>query len=169
MQLIQLINNSNAIYKLYKDHTIEDRELHKIFNLNNNKDKEPAINIYYGGENIRLNISNDGVFTIHIIYNMDRGENITVINKIKFEIIEYLKDYFKIDAEDFKVRDINSRITYSINYIDTSLIKKIGLYANIFQDFEKNSKDDKKNAKEVKKMLDITYTNGLMILMLIII
>lgn len=145
MQLIQLINNNNAVYKLYKKHTIDDKELNRIFNLNNNKDKEAVINIYYKGENIKLNITKDGIFTIHIIYNMDRGENITVINKIKFEIIEYLKKYFKIDVDDFKVKDINSRITYSINYIDSTLIKKIGLYANIFQDFEKNGKDIKKN------------------------
>ena len=151
MQLIQLINNNNAIYKLYKYHTIEDKELNKIFNLNNNKEKESAINIYYGGENIKLNISNDGVFTIHIVYNMDKGENITVINKIKYQIIEYLNNYLKIDVDDFKVQDINSRITYSINYIDTSLIKKIGLYSNIFQDFEKNTKEDKKNVKDVRK------------------
>jgi hypothetical protein len=145
IQLIQLINNNNAIYKLYKYHTIDAKELNKIFNLNNNKDKEQAINIYYNGENIRLNISNDGLFTIRIIYNMDRGENIKVIHEIKNEIIKYLKDYFKIDEGDFKVCDINSRITYSINYIDSTLIKKIGLYANIFQDFEKNSKEVKAN------------------------
>jgi hypothetical protein len=142
MQLIQLINNNNAVYKINKNHTIEDRELSKIFNLDK---KDEGINIYYKNEKIKLNISKDGVFTIYIKPHMDKGENISVINKIKNEIVEYLKSYFKINTEDFKINNINSRITYSIDYADISLIKKIGTYANIFQDYEKIKDNNKKN------------------------
>ena len=142
MQIIQLINNNNAVYKIYKNHTMEDKELTKIFNLDK---KEEGINIYYKNEKIKLNISKDGIFTIYIKPHMDKGENISVINKIKNEIVEYLKNYFKINTDDFKINDINSRITYSVDYADISLIKKIGMFANIFQDYEKNKDNNKKN------------------------
>jgi hypothetical protein len=144
MQLIQLINNNNAIYKLYKSHTIEEAKLSGIFKLNN-KDTEPSINIYYKNEDIKLNITKEGIFTIDIKYHMNKGENILVINNVKKVIINYISDYFNVREDDFKVTNINSRITYSVDYIDTSLLNKLGTYANIFQDYEKY---DKKNSHE---------------------
>lgn len=143
MQLIQLINNNNAIYKLYKNHKIDDKDLSKIFNLIN-KDNDLSINIYYKNENIKLTINNNGEFTISINYHMDKGVSISIINNIKLDIIEYLKEYFHVNIDDFKATNINSRITYSVDYINTSFIKKIGLIANIYQDYEKNSKDNEK-------------------------
>ena len=144
IQLIQLINNNNAIYKLYKSHTIDEAKLTGIFKLNN-RDTDPSINIYYKNEDVILNISKEGIFTIDIKYHMNKGENISVINNVKKDIINYISDYFNVRDDDFKVTNINSRITYSVDYIDTSLLNKLGTYANIFQDYEKY---DKKNSHE---------------------
>lgn len=144
IQLIQFINNNNAIYKLYKSHIIEEAKLAGIFKLNN-KDTFPSINIYYKNEDIVLNISKEGIFTIDIKYHMNKGKNISVIHNVKKDIINYISNYVNVKDDDFKVNNINSRITYSVDYIDTSLLKKLGTYANIFQDYEKY---DKKNSHE---------------------
>ncbi len=145
IQLIQFANNNNAIYKLYKHHTLEKKYLDYKFKLNAAKKESKdisVINLYYKNKNIKLSIFKDGIFKLAFKYDIDNGENKSNIIHIKDDIIRYLKK-FNIKAV-FKEIDINLRINYSIDILEyNKLIKKIGTYAKIFEDFVLNNKKSK--------------------------
>ena len=145
IQLIQFANNNNAIYKLYKHHTLEKKYLDYKFKLNAAKKESKdisVINLYYKNKNIKLSIFKDGIFKLAFKYDIDNGENKSNIIHIKDDIVRYLKK-FNINAV-FKEIDINLRINYSIDILEyNKLIKKIGTYAKIFEDFVLNKKKSK--------------------------
>ena len=91
---------------------------------------------------------------------MNKGKNISVIHNVKKDIINYISNYVNVKDDDFKVNNINSRITYSVDYIDTSLLKKLGTYANIFQDMKNMIRKI-----VMKKIMDIIYIKEMTILM----
>jgi hypothetical protein len=142
IQLIQFINNNNAIYKLYKNHTYEKKDLDYKFRLNSNKKDNKdisLINLYYKNKNAKLSIYKDGIFKLILKYDIDNGENKANILHIKDSIVKYLNK-FNIFAK-FKEIDVNARINYSIDNLEyQKLIKKIGTYTNIFEDFILNKK-----------------------------
>ena len=145
IQLIQFANNNNALYKLYKHHTLDKKYLDYKFKLNVAKKETKnisVINLYYKNKNIKLSIFKEGIFRLTFKYDIDNGENKSNIIHIKDDIIRYLKK-FNIYA-DFKEIDINIRINYSIDNLEyNKLIKKIGTYAKIFEDFVLNKKKSK--------------------------
>ena len=145
IQLIQFANNNNAVYKLYKHHTLEKKYLDYKFKLNAAKKESKdisVINLYYKNKNIKLSIFKDGVFKLAFKYDIDNGENKSNLIHIKDDIVRYLKK-FNINAV-FKEIDINLRINYSIDNLEyQKLIKKVGTYAKIFEDFVLNKKKSK--------------------------
>ena len=142
IQLIQFVNNNNAIYKLYKNHTFDKKDLDYKFRLNSNKKDSKdisLINLYYKNKNTKLSIYKDGVFKLIFKYDIDNGSNKANILLIKDAVSKYLSK-FNINAE-FNETDINLRINYSIDSLEyQKLIKKIGTYTNIFEDFILNKK-----------------------------
>lgn len=145
IQLIQFANNDNAIYKLYKHHTLEKKYLDYKFKLNASKKESKdisVINLYYKNRNIKLSIFKEGIFKLAFKYDIDNGENKSNIIHIKDDIVRYLKK-FNINAV-FKEIDINLRINYSIDILEyQKLIKKVGTYTKIFEDFVLNKKKSK--------------------------
>ena len=145
IQLIQFANNNNAVYKLYKHHTLEKKYLDYKFKLNAAKKESKdisVINLYYKNKNIKLSIFKDGVFKLAFKYDIDNGENKSNLIHIKDDIVRYLKK-FNINAV-FKEIDISLRINYSIDNLEyQKLIKKVGTYAKIFEDFVLNKKKSK--------------------------
>ena len=142
IQLIQFVNNNNAIYKLYKYHTFDKKDLDYKFRLNSNKKESKdisLINLYYKNKNTKLSISKDGIFKLIFKYDIDNGTNKANILLIKDDIVKYLSK-FNIHSQ-FKEIDINLRVNYSIDNLEyQKLIKKIGTYTNIFEDFIINKK-----------------------------
>ncbi len=145
IQLIQYANNNNALYKLYKHHTLDKKYLDYKFKLNAAKKESrdiSVINLYYKNRNIKLSIFKEGVFKLAFKYDIDNGENKSNIIHIKDDIVRYLKK-FNINAV-FKEIDINLRINYSIDNLEyQKLIKKVGTYTKIFEDFVLNKKKSK--------------------------
>jgi len=145
IQLIQFANNNNAIYKLYKYHTFDKKYLDYRFKSSSTKKEGKdisVINLYYKNKNIKLSIFKDGVFKLAFKYDVDNGENKSNILHIKDDIVKYLKK-FNINIF-FKEIDINLRINYSIDNLEyQKLIKKIGTYTKIFEDFVLNKKKSK--------------------------
>jgi len=145
IQLIQFVNNNNAIYKLYKHHTLEKKYLDYKFKLNAAKKESKdisVINLYYKNRNIKLSIFKEGIFKLAFKYDIDNGENKSNIIHIKDDIARYLKK-FNINAV-FKDIDISLRINYSIDNLEyQKLIKKVGTYTKIFEDFVLNKKKSK--------------------------
>ena len=145
IQLIQFANNNNAIYKLYKYHTFDKKYLDYRFKSSSTKKEGKdisVINLYYKNKNIKLSIFKDGIFKLAFKYDIDNGENKSNILHIKDDIVRYLKK-FNINIF-FKEIDINLRINYSIDNLEyQKLIKKIGTYTNIFEDFVLNKKKSK--------------------------
>lgn len=145
IQLIQFANNNNAIYKLYKYHTLEKKYLDYKFKLNATKKENKnisVINLYYKNKNVKLSIFKEGIFKLAFKYDIDNGENKNNIIHIRDYFVRYLKK-FNINAV-FKEIDISLRINYSIDNLEyNKLIKKIGTYTKIFEDFVLNKKKSK--------------------------
>ena len=154
MQIMQLINNNNAIYKLFKEHTFSnEKELAFIFNLLNVKDE--LLNIYYKGKTSKLSISNTNAI-INFKYPIDNGNKWANIISDKKDFIEYIKKYIDIKT-DFKEKDINLRVKFMVDNIDyPTLIKKIGTYSNIFEAIIfKNEKKRNSGYYSYKRVNDI--------------
>ena len=80
-----------------------------------------------------------GIFKLIFKYDIDNGTNKANILLIKDDIVKYLSK-FNIHSQ-FKEIDINLRVNYSIDNLEyQKLIKKIGTYTNIFEDFIINKK-----------------------------
>jgi len=165
MQLIQLIDdNYKVIYKLFKYHTFEnEKELSMIFNLNNIKDYG-CLNIYYYGKNAKMSIFKDGRVVIYFKYSIDNGKIWNKIINDKNDFIIYIKESLNINLE-FKEIDINTRINYIIDNTEySSLIKNIGIYANVFDAiiFKKEKKKNsgyyayKRTSDFINSVFDIT-------------
>jgi len=154
MQIMQLINNNNAIYKLFKEHTFtNEKELAFIFNLLNTKDE--LLNIYYKGKTSKISISNTNAI-INFKYPIDNGNKWANIISDKKDFIEYIKKYIDIKT-DFKEKDINLRVKFMVDNIEyPTLIKKLGTYSNIFEAIIfKNEKKRNSGYYSYKRVNDI--------------
>lgn len=131
MQIIQLINNNNAIYKLFKEHTYNnEKDLSFIFNIINVKDE--LLNIFYKGKTSKISISENNAI-INFKYPIDNGNKIDSIIKDKKDFTDYISKYITLKT-DFIETDINIRLKFMIDNIEfPTLIKKIGTYSNIFE------------------------------------
>lgn len=131
MQIIQLVNNKNAIYKLFKEHTYtNEKELSFIFNIINQK--EELLNIFYKGKTSKISISENDVI-INFKYPIDNGNKIEQIIKDKKELTDYIEKYITTKTE-FIENNINLRVKFMVDNIEfPTLIKKIGTYSNIFE------------------------------------
>jgi len=114
IQLVQYINNNfnKAYYKLYKNHTLNRKELSRIFKLHN--DDRESINIYYT-KNIVITIFASGIVNLVFNSQIDNGMSIKKILKIKDELSAYINNILnvlKINIE-FKENNINARIKYN--------------------------------------------------------
>ena len=126
MQIIQLVNNNNAIYKMFKEHTYKnEKELSSIFNITNQK--EELLNIFYKGNTSKISINeNDAI--INFKYPIDNGNKIEQIIKDKKELTDYIGKYITTKT-DFIENDINIRVKFMVDNIDfPTLIKKIGTF-----------------------------------------
>jgi len=138
--IIQLINNNNAIYKLFKEHNfINEKDLSYIFNIVNNKGEQ--LNVYYKNKNSKLNIVNNEII-INFKYHIDNGNKWDKLIADKEEIVKYINNYLGYSINPIE-KDINLRIKITIDNIEyPTLIKKIGTYSNIFEAI--TFKNDKK-------------------------
>ena len=154
MQIIQLVNNNNAIYKLFKEHTYtNEKELSFIFNITNQK--EELLNIFYKGKTSKISISeNDAI--INFKYPIDNGNKIEQIIKDKKELTDYIGKYITTKT-DFIENDINLRVKFMVDNIEfPTLIKKIGTFSNIFEAIIfKNEKKKNSGYYAYKRVNDI--------------
>lgn len=141
--IMQLINNNNAIYKLFKEHNfINERDLAYIFNIVNSKGEQ--LNIYYRNKNSKLTIISNEII-INFKYHIDNGNKWDKIIADKQEIVKYINDSMGYSINPIE-KDINLRIKITIDNIEyPTLIKKIGTFSNIFEAITFKS-DKKKNS-----------------------
>ena len=129
MQIIQLVNNNNAIYKLFKEHSYtNEKELSFIFNIINQK--EELLNIFYKGKTSKISISESDAI-INFKYPIDNGNKIEQIIKDKKELTDYIGKYITTKT-DFIENDINLRVKFMVDNIEfPTLIKNRHIFKYI--------------------------------------
>lgn len=152
IQLIQWINdNSNVLYKLYKNHKINEKNLKNIFDLEKNTNIN-CINIYSISStgNCKITIDSRGNILISYILPLRSYINWNDLSNNKAIIVKYLTNNLK---QSIKPTEIYLKLNVYFNIDNSSfndLSKKIGEYIDIFH-------VNKLNVEKNKNFINCTY------------
>lgn len=152
IQIIQWINdNNNVLYKLYKDHKLNEKVLKNIFDLEKNTSIN-CINIYSitSNGNCKITIDSKGNILISYILPLRSYVNWNDLSKNKTIIIKYLKNNLK---QSIKPSEIYLKLNVYYNADNSSFVdlsKKIGEYIDIFH-------VNKLNVEKNKNYINCTY------------
>ena len=152
IQIIQWINdNNNVLYKLYKKHTIKEKTLKNIFDLEKNTNIN-CINIFSLSSNgiCKITIDNNGNILVSYILPLRRYVNWNDLSNNKLLIVKYLSNVLK---QKIKLGEIYLKLNIYYNIDNSSfndLSKKIGEYIDVFH-------VNKLNIEKNKNIINCTY------------
>jgi hypothetical protein len=152
IQIIQWINdNNNVLYKLYKNHRLDEKFLKKIFDLEKNVTIN-CINIYSFTSNVicKITIDSNGNILISYILSIRNNVKWDHISNNKKIIIKYLTSNLRQAIKPSEIY-LNLKVYIVANNNSfRELSKKIGEYIDIFH-------VNKLNIEKNKNIINCTY------------
>ena len=135
IQLIQLVNdNFRLLYKLYKKHSLSERFLSSVFNIDK-MHHQNCINIYSvmsSGTYCKITIDAKGLMTLSYVLDLRNLVNWNDLSHNKNLVMKYINNFAK---QKIHLKELNIKVNIYYNIDNSSfavLSKKIGEYIDVF-------------------------------------